>query len=126
MRGGDLCLEPMLPAAAVPALDESAFWGWQFGRQISWVRRQAFHLKETPSSSMATKREYRRYPVRWAERTPTAADRPMPFGRSPAKALDLGPNLGDVSGILRARRQNASREMHRVVVQVSQADAVLL
>src|SRR5215469_15794113 len=62
MRGGDLCLEPRLPAAAVPALVESAFWGWQFGRQISWVRRQAFHLKETPSSSMATKREYRRYP----------------------------------------------------------------
>jgi hypothetical protein len=43
----------MLPVAGVPALDESAFWGWQFGR------RQAFHLKETPSSSMATKREYR-------------------------------------------------------------------
>jgi hypothetical protein len=31
-------------------LDEPAFWGWQFGRQISWVRPQAFHLKETTSS----------------------------------------------------------------------------
>jgi hypothetical protein len=33
-------------------------------RQIRWVRRQAFHLKETPSSSMAMKRirRYSRYP----------------------------------------------------------------